>query len=247
MLAALGGATTSRSLIIGRHQDLRDLTVRPVFIVRHSQNLSSPRIDITLPASMGTLASITAGGLFLEPHPVIGQGPIPAGATDTMSLIRESLGKAQTLDSLQQLLLSQNRIQAVNMTIANLSKNEVRTLELSYTQSAVVLPDSEGLLVSTNRYIAPGLQSLQPQATNQHLTYRSRLLELARANRGQITSETLQTYLHDPQIWNGAGLSLVIDADQMTLAYWDQFNREWSMISLKNTLDTKNISSTSQP
>ena len=247
VLAASGSATTSRSLIIGRHQDLRDQTTRPVFIVRHFSNINSPRIDITLPASMGIFASVTAGGLFLEPHPVIGQGPVPAGATDTMSLIRESLDKAQTLDSLQQLLISQNRIQAANMTIADLSKNEVRTLELSYTQSAVVLPDAEGLLISTNRYVATDLQSLQPQATNQPLTYRSRLLELAHANRGQITPETLQTYLHDPQIWNDAGLSLVVDADQMTLAYWDQFNRKWITLSLKDVLGTTNMSSTSQP
>jgi len=236
VLAAMGNATQSRNLIIGRSQKLGELASRPVFIVRHPENLALLRMELTLPASLEPFVTVTAGGLFLESHRVVSQEAVPAGATDAMSLERDSLDAAQTLDSLQEFLLSQNRMQAANMTIARLPKNEVRVLELSYTQSAVLLPDADGLLVSTDRYTAPEMQALQPQIVSESPPYYNRLLELARASRGLITPQTVQTYLHDPQIWDGTGLSVVVDADQMTLTYWEQFNQKWFTLSLKDIL-----------
>lgn len=237
VLAATGNAAQARNLIIGRRQEFDRPASRPAFLVRHPQNPALSRVDFAFPASLEPLVAVTAGGLFLESHRVLSQGAIPAGASDSMSLIRDALDAAQTLESLQQALLSQNRMQAANMTVARLPKKEVRALELSYTQSAVLSPDADGLLISADRYLAPEMQALQPQLAAQSPSYYNRLLELARANRGQITSQAMQTFLHDPQIWNGTGLTVVMDADQMTLAYWEQFHQEWFTLSLRDLLE----------
>ena len=237
VLAATGNTAQARNLIIGRRQELSRPASRPAFLVRHPQNPALSRVELALPASLEPLAVVTAGGLFVESHRVLSQGAVPAGATDSMSLIRDALDAPQTLESLQQALLSQNRMQAANMTIARLPKKEVRALELSYTQSAVLLPDADGLLISADRYLSPEMQALQPQLVAQSPPYYNRLLELARASRGQITSQAMQTFLHDPQIWDGTGLTVVIDADLMTLAYWEQFHQEWFTLSLRDLLE----------
>jgi hypothetical protein len=48
----------------------------------------------------------------------------------------------------------------------------------------------------------------------------------------------MQTFLHDPQIFQETGISLIIDAENMEIAYWDEFRQEWSYFSLADLFAT---------
>jgi hypothetical protein len=232
VVAATESATDSHTLIIGRHQTLNDLNTPPVFLVRHFNDTSPPRLELAQPASLQMLAAVTGNGLFWEGYNVASKEPVPAHATDMMSLSSEALRDARTVDELQQELIAKPRLKAMNMTIAELPRNEVSLLELSYTRHDVRQPDSDGVLISTDHFASPELEDLQPPSINQSSARYDRLLELAKSNWGIITPQMMQTFLHDPQIFHGTGISLVIDAANMEIFYWDEFRQEWLHISL---------------
>lgn len=238
VLAATEGATDSHALIIGRHQTLNGLNTPPVFIARHFSDTSPPRLDLTLPASLQMLVSVIGNGLFWEGHNVASKEPVPAHATDMMSLSSESLREARTVGELQQELIAKPRLKAMTMTIAELPHNKVRMLELSYTQQDMRHPYADGLLMSTDHFVSPDLENLQPPSINQSSARYDRLFELAQSNWGTITPKMMQTFLHDPQIFQGTGISLVIDAGNMEIAYWDEFRPEWLHISLPDLFAT---------
>ena len=231
-LAATNSATASGTLLIGRNQVLRNQSAAPLLLVRHFNDTRPPRCDLTLPASLEMFVSVTGNGLFWSGHTIASKEAIPAHATDNVSMISEALRNARTLDELQQTLVTQPQLQAMNMIVASLPQNEVRLLELSYTQYNVTQPDAYGLLASTDHFAAPALEALRPPTINQSLTRYDMLLATAQARAGTITPQVMQTIMHDPLLWEGTGMSLVVDAARMQLSWWSDLDQKWVDIAL---------------
>jgi hypothetical protein len=232
VLAATEEATAAHVLVIGLNQTLNGLATPPVLIVRHFSDTEPPRLDIALPATLQTLVSVVGNGLFWEGHGVTSNEPVPAHSTDMLSLISESLEKARTVDELQQSLLAGPRLKPMIMTIASLPQQRVETLEMSHAQHRIRHPDADGLLISTHHFVSPELEELQPPPINGSTARYDRLLELAQSNLGTITPQMVRTFMHDPEVFDGSGISVVVDAGDGQLSYWDEFQQQWLEISL---------------
>jgi len=236
VLAVNRPASQSNGLIIGRHQDMDLLAARLVFIVRHFSDRRPPRLDLAQPASADMWVSVTGSGLFWEGHPVSSNEPAPAGAADLLSLVGGALRKARTLDELQNQLLAQPRLKAMNMTIASLPQNQVRIVEASTTRSAVTRSGADGLLVSTNHFASSELSSLRPPPENRSQARYERLHEVAGANQADISPQMMRTFMYDPHVFEGTGFTIVVDAATMHIGYWDEVLGGWLDLAISDLL-----------
>ncbi len=232
VLATVGAANQKDSLLLGRQQDAATDTTPPVMIIRRFVDGRPDRLEVTQPATLSPAAVITSDGLFWEGHVAFSKEPVPAPAIDLLSLVDGALRTARTLDGLQSGLTAQPRLRPMNSVIADLTSGEVRSLELSTSRSAVGRADKDGILISTNHFLSADLTDLQPPSVNRSLTRNDRLNELAAGRRGQLTMDDIQTFLHDPQVSNGTGLSLAVDADARCIRLWDQVHGRWFEIAL---------------
>lgn len=232
VLATAGGINQKASLLLGRHQDAAEDSAPPVLIVRRYVDGRPDRLDLTQPASLDPAVVITADGLFWEGHVAFSKEPVPADSDDLFSLVGSALRSARTLDDLQSGLTARPRMRAMNSVIADLSSGEVRSLELSSGRAAAGRAGKEGILISTNHFLTADMADLQPPSVNRSLTRNDCLNKLAASRRGQLTLDDIQTFLQDPQISTGTGLSLVVDADARLIRLWDQAHGRWFEIAL---------------
>jgi isopenicillin-N N-acyltransferase-like protein len=241
VLATVGSANQKTSLLLGRQQEAVDDDILPVLLIRRFNDARPARLDVVQPAVLEPAAAITARGLFWEGHAAFTKEAVPAHAADLFSLVTGALRSARSLDDLQTELTARPRLKAMNSVIADLSSGEVRGLELSSGRKSVVRPDKNGILISTNHFLAPDMASLQPPSVNRSLTRYARLNTLALSRPGLLGLDDVQSFLHDPQVSTGAGLSLVVDADARRLRLWDQGRRRWFEIALADVFGSSSL------
>jgi hypothetical protein len=242
VLASAGSANEKDSLLIGRQQDMVATEAPPVIIVRHFNDRRPAQLELTQPALLEIAAAITANGLFLEGHPAFTKETIPAHATDLFSLIGTALRSARSLDDLEQALTSRPRLKAMNATLADLTAGEVHALELSSSRSALNKPDKNGILVSTNHFLSPDLDALRPPTVNRSLIRFDRLSKLAIDRLGHITAEEMQAFLHDPEVSDGTGITLIVNADAGYVRLWDQTHGRWFELALADVFGSSSVS-----
>jgi isopenicillin-N N-acyltransferase like protein len=241
VLATVGSANQKASLLLGRQQDVAADSVAPVLVIRRFVDGRPARLDLTDPASLDPAAVVTSNGLFWEGHAAFSKESVPAHAADLASAIDSTLSSARTLDDLQTGLTARPRLRAMNAVVADLTSGEVRSLELSSSRAATSRAGKEGILISTNHFLMPDMADLQPPSVNRSLTRNDRLNKLATSRRGQLTLDDIQTFLHDPQVSPGTGLSLAVDADAGRIRLWDQAHKRWFEISLADVFGSSSL------
>jgi isopenicillin-N N-acyltransferase like protein len=240
VLATVGAANQKASLLIGRQQDSVD-SVAPVLMVRRFTDGRPARLDLTQPASLDPIVVITSDGLFWEGHVAFSKEPVPADAADLVSVVNSALTSARTLDDLQKGLSARPRRRAMNSVIADLTAGEVRSVELSSSRASSGRASKEGILISTDHFLTPAMAGLQPPSVNGSLTRNDRLNKLATSRRGQLTLDDIQTFLHDPQVSVGAGLSFAVDADAGRVRLWDPAHQRWFEIALADVFGSSSL------
>ena len=241
VLATVGAANQKASLLLGRQQEAVDDDILPILLIRRFNDARPARLDLVQPAALEPAASITARGLFWEGHAAFTKEAVPADAADLLSLVTGALRSARALDDLQAELTARPRLKAMNSVIADLSSGEVRGLELSSSRKSAVRPGKDGILISTNHFLAPEMANLQPPSVNRSLTRYDRLTKLAQSRPGLLGLDDIQSFLHDAQVSAGAGLSLVVDADARRLRLWDQGRRRWFEIALADVFGSSSL------